>query len=63
MALAWCLRDKKITSVLFGVRNIRQLNENINAIQNTAFEKSEINEINLYATESNLNIWKESSNY
>ena len=63
MALAWCLRDKRITSVVFGARNIRQLSENIKAIENTKFDKSEINDINLYATESNINIWKESSSY
>ena len=63
MALAWCLRDKRITSVVFGARNRKQLNENLDALKNIEFNRSEINEINLYATESNINIWQESSSY
>tara|TARA_B110000014_G_scaffold259460_1_gene247318 strand:+ start:120 stop:1148 length:1029 start_codon:yes stop_codon:yes gene_type:complete len=63
MAIAWCLRDKRVTSVVFGVRNIKQLKENIMALKNIEFDKSEIDEINKYATDSNINIWKDSSAY
>ena len=63
MALVWCLRDKRVTSLVLGVRNRRQLSENLNALNNKEFNKYEIDEINKYATESDINIWKESSRY
>ena len=63
MALSWCLRDKRITSLVFGARNRKQLNENLNALNNIKFDKSEIREIDHYASESNINIWEESSRY
>ena len=63
MALSWCLRDKRITSLVFGARNRKQLNENLAALKNTEFDSSEINEINLYATGLDINIWEESSSH
>jgi len=45
MALAWVLRDKRVTSVLIGVSRLEQLDNNLAALRNTVFEKSELDEI------------------
>ena len=47
MALAWCLRDEKVTSVIIGASSIEQLKDNIKAVDNTSFTDEEINSINL----------------
>ncbi len=46
MALAWVLKDKRITSVLIGVSSIKQLEENLATLKNTSFSKNEMEEIN-----------------
>ena len=45
MALAWVLKDSDVTSVLVGVSLAEQLLDNIKALDNTHFEKSELAEI------------------
>ena len=45
MALAWVLRDKRVTSVLVGVSRLEQLDDNLVALGNTHFEKDELDEI------------------
>ena len=61
MALAWVLNNKAVTSALVGVRTIQQLKENIEALKNLKFSKSELNEINKKAKEGNINLWSPSS--
>jgi L-glyceraldehyde 3-phosphate reductase len=60
MALAWCLRDTRITSVLIGASRVGQLEENIAALENSTFSEEELSAIDRHATESGINIWKES---
>ena len=60
MALAWCLRDPRITSVLIGASRVEQLEENIAALANVTFSEEELRAIDRHATESGINIWKES---
>jgi L-glyceraldehyde 3-phosphate reductase len=60
MALAWCLRDTRITSVLIGASSVGQLEENIAALENSTFSEEELSAIDRHATESGINIWKES---
>ena len=61
MALAWVLNNKAVTSALIGVRTTQQLKENIEALKNLKFSKSEITEINKKAREGNINLWSPSS--
>jgi len=61
MALAWVLNNKAVTSALIGVRTTQQLKENIEALKNLKFSKSELNEINKKAKEGNINLWSPSS--
>ncbi len=61
MALAWVLNNKAVTSALIGVRTTQQLKENIEALKNLKFSKSELTEINKKAREGNINLWSPSS--
>jgi L-glyceraldehyde 3-phosphate reductase len=61
MALAWCLRDPRITSVLVGASSPRQVEENLGALKNPAFSSEELTEIDRYATDVGINIWAGSS--
>ena len=61
MALAWVLNNKAVTSALIGVRTTQQLKENIEALKNLKFSKSELTEISKKAKEGNINLWFPSS--
>ena len=61
MALAWTLRDPRMTSALIGAGSVAQLEENLGALAKLDFSKAELTEIDRYATESGLNLWAESS--
>jgi L-glyceraldehyde 3-phosphate reductase len=58
MAIAWVLRGGRTTSALVGASSIRQLDENLAALDNLDFDDDELAEIDRYATESNVNLWK-----
>lgn len=45
MALVWLLKDKRITSVLIGASSVEQLDDNLNALNNTAFSRDELSAI------------------
>jgi L-glyceraldehyde 3-phosphate reductase len=61
MALAWTLRDPRVTSTLIGASSVAQLEENLAALDNLDFTDQELAEIDDYATESDINIWAMSS--
>ena len=61
MALAWALRDPRMTSTLVGASSVAQLEENVAALDRLDFTDDELAEIDRYATESDINIWAESS--
>ena len=61
MALAWVLRHKQITSALIGARTLKQLDECLDSLNNLKFSKSELNVIDKYAKEENINLWAASS--
>jgi L-glyceraldehyde 3-phosphate reductase len=61
MALAWTLRDARVTSTLVGASSVQQLEANVAAIRNLEFTAEELTEIDRYATESGINIWASSS--
>jgi L-glyceraldehyde 3-phosphate reductase len=57
MALAWTLRDPRVTSTLIGASSVEQLEENVAALDRLDFSEDELTEINRYATESGINLW------
>jgi L-glyceraldehyde 3-phosphate reductase len=61
MALAWCLRNPGITSVLIGASTPEQIEENVRALDNLEFAPEELQEIDRYAREGDINIWAQSS--
>jgi L-glyceraldehyde 3-phosphate reductase len=61
MALAWTLRDPRVTSTLVGVSSVAQLEANVAALDHLEFTDEELAEIDGYATDSGINIWAASS--
>jgi len=61
MALAWTLRDARVTSALIGASRPEQVRENVGALANLAFSHEEIAEIDRYATEGGINLWEKPS--
>jgi L-glyceraldehyde 3-phosphate reductase len=61
LALAWVLRDPRVTSALIGVSSVEQLENNVAALQRLQFDPEELAEIDRYATEGEINIWAQSS--
>jgi L-glyceraldehyde 3-phosphate reductase len=60
MALAWTLRDTRVTSALIGASNVEQLEENLAAVRRLDFSDDELSEIDRHATDSGINIWAQS---
>jgi len=61
MALAWTLRDPRMTSTLVGASSVEQLESNVAAIDNLAFSDAELAGIDRYATDADINLWAKSS--
>jgi L-glyceraldehyde 3-phosphate reductase len=61
MALAWVLRDQRVTSALIGASSVAQLEENVAALDRLGFTDDELREIDRHATDSAINIWAASS--
>ena len=61
MALAWVLRDPRVTSALIGASSVQQLETNVAALDNLAFTDEELAEIDQHAVDAGINIWAESS--
>jgi L-glyceraldehyde 3-phosphate reductase len=61
MALAWVLRDERVTSALIGASSVRQLEANVAALERLDFTPDELAEIDTFAVESGINIWQQSS--
>ena len=57
MALAWTLRDPRVTSTLVGVSSIEQLDANVAALDRLEFAADELADIDRYATDSGINLW------
>jgi len=62
MAVAWTLRDPRVTSALLGASSVAQLEDNVAALGNLAFDDQELAEIDRHATEAGINLWAASSN-
>ena len=61
MALAWLLRDERVTSVLIGASSVEQLDTNIDALDKLQFTEDELAAIDAHAVESGINLWSGSS--
>jgi L-glyceraldehyde 3-phosphate reductase len=61
LAIAWVLRDPRVTSALVGASSVEQLETNVGALANLELTGEELAEIDRHATESGINIWAKSS--
>ncbi|WP_394561723.1 L-glyceraldehyde 3-phosphate reductase [Aquipseudomonas alcaligenes] len=61
LALAWTLRDARVSSALIGASNPAQIIENVAALDNLAFSAEELAEIDRYAVEGGINLWEKPS--
>ena len=61
MALAWALRDPRVTSVLIGASSVEQLDDSLDAVGNLDFTADELAQIDQHAVEAGINLWKTSS--
>jgi L-glyceraldehyde 3-phosphate reductase len=61
MALAWTLRDPRMTSTLIGASSVAQLEDSLHALDNLDFSDEELAEVERYATDSDINLWARSS--
>jgi L-glyceraldehyde 3-phosphate reductase len=61
MAVAWVLRDKRVTSALIGASKVEQIDEAVKAAAKTEFSSAELSDIDRHAKDSGVNIWRMSS--
>jgi L-glyceraldehyde 3-phosphate reductase len=61
LALAWCLRDPRVTSVLLGASSVAQLEENLGALRTLDFDDDELAEIDKHAVEGGIDLWRGSA--
>lgn len=61
MALAWGLRDPRVTSVLIGASSVAQLDDSLGALDNLSFTDEELARIDQHAVEAGINLWARSS--
>jgi L-glyceraldehyde 3-phosphate reductase len=61
LALAWTLRDERVTSTLIGASSVAQLEQNLAALQRLDFDTEELADIDRYAREGSVNLWASSS--
>ena len=57
LALAWALRDARITAVLLGASSPAQLDENLAALDRLDLSEQELTEIDAHAVDAGINIW------
>jgi L-glyceraldehyde 3-phosphate reductase len=62
LAIAWTLRDPRVTSALLGASSVTQLDQNIAAMERLDFDPAELKEIDAHAVDGGVNIWAASSN-
>jgi L-glyceraldehyde 3-phosphate reductase len=61
MAIAWTVRDERVTSALIGASSVEQLEENVAAIDDIEFTADELEAIDRDAVDAGINIWAQSS--
>jgi L-glyceraldehyde 3-phosphate reductase len=58
MAIAWALRDPRVTSVLIGASSVAQLEQNVAALGNLEFGPDELSNIDRYAVDGSIDLWR-----
>jgi L-glyceraldehyde 3-phosphate reductase len=58
MALAWALRDPRVTTVLIGASSVQQLEQNVGALENLAFNDDELWSIDEHAVDTGIDLWE-----
>jgi L-glyceraldehyde 3-phosphate reductase len=58
MAVAWVLRDERVTSALIGARNVEQLDDSLDALKKLKFTAAELKEIDRYAVDAGIDLWR-----
>jgi L-glyceraldehyde 3-phosphate reductase len=58
MAVAWVLRDPRVTSALIGASSVTQLEQNVHALNNLEFAPQDVAAIDQYALEGNIDLWR-----
>jgi L-glyceraldehyde 3-phosphate reductase len=61
MAVAWCLRDPRMTSVVVGASSVAQLDDTLAALGDLDFDAQELAQIDAHALEGGINLWQASS--
>jgi L-glyceraldehyde 3-phosphate reductase len=61
MAVAWVLRDPRVTSALVGARTVEQFEDSLGALDNLDFSADELAEIDKHAVDAGINLWAASS--
>ncbi len=61
LAIAWVLRDPRVTSALIGARTVAQLDDSLDAVKRLDFSDDELARIERHAADGDINIWKGSS--
>src|SRR5204862_1706728 len=61
LAIAWVLRDERVTSALIGASSVEQLEQNVAALERLDFTEEELAEVDRHAEEGGINIWESSS--
>ena len=61
MAIAWVLRDPRVTSALIGARSVAQLDDSLDALHHLAFSADELARIDRHATEGGIDLWRSQS--
>ncbi len=59
MAIAWVLRNQQVTSALIGARNVEQLDNSLNAVNNLQFTDVELKEIDRHAQDAGIDLWQD----
>jgi L-glyceraldehyde 3-phosphate reductase len=58
MAIAWVLRDRRVTSALIGARNVEQLDNSLDALKRLEFSEAELAEIEQHAQDAGIDLWR-----
>jgi L-glyceraldehyde 3-phosphate reductase len=61
LALAWALRDPRMTSLVIGASSVAQLDANLDALDKLDLQEDELAEIDQFATEAEINLWRKAT--
>ena len=59
MAIAWVLRDQRVTSALVGARNVEHLDNSLDTLNKLEFDEAELQAIDRYAQDGGIDLWKD----